>query len=214
MSNAILPAITPTSGGSGWNWKLPLKCFPSFKTLVQTPANNRGELRISLTQWPIWLFEMEIPYIFGDPETINSGYQELIGFYGQVQGQADDWLFDWPDNNQITTPQVIGIGDGVTVTTPIYHGIGGMNELIQNFKSLPNDLYRRLGTESQFIQHRRLRKPYVQYGTSNGQQVAWIGSWYTRCRFLEDELQDLQLIRAGSNPLWTLKSLKFKSVLI
>ena len=200
---------------SGFSWK-PMKATPQFKTLVQTPTNNRGELLISLAQYPIFLFELKIPFIFGDPEQINVGFQKLIGFYGQMQGQGDTWLFDWPGNNQVTTPEVIGVGNGVGLAANLTHAIGGMVELIQNPKSMPT-MY--VGgaplLPSQFSIDVYGNVTFVT-PPPNGYTIAWTGSWYTRCRFLADELQDLHMVRQGgsSKSLWQLKSLKFKSYLL
>lgn len=215
MSQLIFPAVTIPAATGGFDWKLPIKITPQYKTLVQTPSNNRGELRVSLTQYPIFLFEMEIPYIFGDPDLVNDGFQQLLGFYGAMQGSADDWLFDWLGNNAVTAPEVIGVGDGVSTTAVLTHGIGGMVELIQNPKSVPTVYVGGAAlSPSQFSIDAYGNVTFVTPPPLND-TVAWLGSWYTRCRFLDDQLQDLQMIRGGgSSSLWNLKSLKFKSVLL
>lgn len=209
----IFPSVD-TTRVAGFNYKLPLKISPSYKTLRETPANNRGEVRISLTRYPIWMFEMEVPYIYGDPDIVNDGFQQLIGLYGQCQGGAGPFLFDWLGNNTVSN-QVIGNGDGITTTFPMIHTIGGMVELIQNFKSTPTIFVNGVAQGSGAFS-------IDQYGTLSlasapgpGVPVSWSGSWYTLCSFLEDELQTLTLIRGnGASSLWTLKSLKFKSVLL
>lgn len=215
MSQSIFPAIT-TPLVSGFRYGLP-KISPKYSTLVQTPANNRGELRISLTQYPLFTFEIDLPAIFGDPSSINSGWQQIIGFYGAMQGAADDWLFDWPDNDTVTTPEVIGVGNGSGLTGVMTHSIGGMVELIQNFKAMPT-VY--VGgaplTSNQFSIDSVGNITFVT-PPPLGDTIAWLGSWYTRCRFLADELQDLQMVRGngnGATSLWQLKSLKFVSVLL
>lgn len=213
MSNAIFPDINP--GSNGWLYKLPMNVTPQFRTLVQRPANNRGVLRISTTPFPIFTFNLELPYIFGRPTDINNGYQQIIGFYGQMLGQADDWLFSWPGNNTIVTPNVFGIGDGLTKQFFLTKKVGGMLELIQNFVTDSPVIY--VGgsvVNTWSIDQSGL----LTFATapSIGLQLAWSGSFYYRCRFLEDSLQDLQLIRAGDGQpdMWNLKSLKFESILL
>lgn len=216
MSNAIFPTPQPVTG---WNWKLPLKVTPRYSTLVQTPSDNRGELRVSLTQYPVFDFDMEIPYVFGNPANPLGAWAQVIGFYGQMAGQADDWLFDWPGNDTITQPQTIAIGDGNTLSFDMTHAMGGMYELIQNFQSLPiiyvNGVAQSTSTWSLdsfgvliFATPPALHAP-----------IAWTGSWYYRCRFMEDSLQDLMWVRGASGindggGMWVLKTLKFKSLLL
>lgn len=216
MSNAIFPAVTDPLN-SGWNWKLPLKATPSFNTLVSRPSNNRGVLAVSLSQYPVFKFEMELPGIFGDPQVINDGFQQIIGFYGQMQGQGDTWLFDWPGNDLVpsTSPQVVGIGNGVGTTAVMTHSIGGMTELIQNFMGMPTVYVGGSPLSLSAYSIDAYGNLTLATPPPNGYTIAWSGGFYTRCRFTEDELQDLQLIRgSGGNSLWTLKSLKFESELI
>lgn len=216
MSQAIFPAVTEPLT-SGWNYGLPLKATPRFKTLVQTPTSNRGQVRISLTPWPIWDFELQLPGIFGDPQTFNAGYQQIIGFYGQMAGAANDWLFDFPGNDTVpsTSPQVIATGDGVTTIFAISHAIGGMLELIQNFKAGSPSIYLGGVLQTSGYAIDAYGNLYFNSAPAGGVQIAWSGSWYTRCRFLDDALQDLQLIRGnGATSLWQLRSLKFESVLL
>lgn len=134
MLYPIFPTVD-TTRAAGFNWKLPLKVSPSFRTLVQTPANNRGEVRIALTQYPLWKFEMDLPYIYGDPDLATAGFQSIIGFYGQNQGAAGPWLFDWPGNDtataQVITPgqnflfwsqdfsQAVWVPNGNGASTPV-----------------------------------------------------------------------------------------------
>lgn len=212
MSEAIFPSINP--GPSGWLWKLPFKATPMFRTSIYTPANNRGELAVSLTLFPIFMFEFDIGYMFGKPTDANNGYQQFVGFYGQMLGQASTWLFSWPGNNTIATPEVIGIGDGTTTQFLITRMTGGMKELLQNFQNLT--IYVGGAPLTPFDWS------IDTYGVltlntapAGPQQISWSGSWYYRCRFLSDSLQDLTLIRGGTGPdFWTMKSLKFKSLLV
>jgi Conserved hypothetical protein 2217 (DUF2460) len=209
----IFPAIDPTRL-TGFNWGM-FKASPSFKTLVQTPANNRGELRVALTQYPIWMFDFPFPVIMGDPETVNYGYQQLIGFYGQMQGQAGAFLFDWPGNDTVALQQ-IAVGNGSTLVFPMYVAIGGMIELIQNFIGAPL-IY--VGGVLQSGGYAIDQYGNLSFGEppGSGFAIQWSGSYYRLCRFLADELQELQLVRGRGGALqslWQLKSLKFKSLLL
>lgn len=98
MSNLVFPMPAPPQG----SWAFPVKKTPSYKTLVQTPASNRGENRVSLTPNPIYMFEYDFSYLKGDFQTLGSAIANLMGFYQAVRGTSDDWLFLDPYDNGIT----------------------------------------------------------------------------------------------------------------
>jgi hypothetical protein len=120
------------------NWAWPVKKVPSFKTIIQTPASNRGEVRLALAQYPIWKFEYDFSYLKGDYQTAGA-MQNLIGFYGNVQGCAQDWLFSDPYDNAVLVgaPAVFGYGDGVTTQFQLLRTVAGMSDLIQNLNGNP-----------------------------------------------------------------------------
>ena len=118
----------------------PIKKSPGYKTLVQTPANNRGEVRISLTPYPIWVWDLDLDYLKGDMSSgsVSSAFQEIVGFFGQMQGPASDWLYQDPyDNNCVG--QLLGDGDGVTQQFQLVRNTGGMVDLMQT--ALPTAVY-------------------------------------------------------------------------
>ena len=135
MSNLIFPTFTPNLGGPTW----PVKKTPSFKTIIQTPANNRGENRISLTPFPIWKFELDFNYLSGDFSQNASALAQLAGFFGKVGGAAQDWLYSDPYDNSVpsSSPSIFGYGDGSTLQFPLVRQVGGMNDLIQNLNGNP-----------------------------------------------------------------------------
>ena len=129
MSNLLLPTLRQPRVLS-WGW--PVKKTPSFSTVVQTPASRRGEVRVSLTPVPVWNFELDLTYIYGDLNQTNTGIQQLLDFYQRVQGASDDWLFLDPYDNLQTT-QLIGYGDGVNKTFQIGRSVNGLSfEPLQN----------------------------------------------------------------------------------
>jgi len=136
VSNVIFPAPVAQSWGVTW----PIKKSPSYKTLQQTPANNRGEVRISLTPYPIWVWELDLDYLKGDMSTgsVNSSFQEITGFFGQMQGAASDWLYQDPYDNSCTG-QILGYGDGTTQQFQLVRNTGGMVDLMQT--ALPSAVY-------------------------------------------------------------------------
>ena len=116
MSNLVFPSISP---GTGWSWHWPIKKTHKFTTLVQTPASQRGELRIPLQTFPIWLFGYDISYMKGSASVSSSFFAQILGFYGLVQGAADDWLFQDIYDYIVGSFQATGsVTSGQFVTTP------------------------------------------------------------------------------------------------
>jgi hypothetical protein len=134
MSNLIFPSFTATNGGPAW----PVKKTPSFRTIVQIPANNRGENRISLTPYSIWKFELAFELLKGDYATA-SALQTLAGFMGQVGGANLDWLYDDPYDDTVTQAMgVFGYGDGATTQFQLQRQVGSLNDIVQNLKGAPS----------------------------------------------------------------------------
>jgi len=136
VSNLLLPNLRQPRNLS-WGW--PVKKTPSYSTIVQTPASRRGEVRISLTPNPVWNFEIDLTYIYGDLQTANSAIKSLLGFYNTVKGASDDWLFLDPYDN-LLTGELLGYGDGVTTQFQFCRTLGfGGFEMMQTV--FPTALY-------------------------------------------------------------------------
>ena len=135
MSNLIFPIPTLPGGSRGW----PIKKWPVNSTIIQTPASKRGELAISLTPFCLWQFEMTFPYLGGVLTDPTSALARVVGFFNQVGGQANDWLYDDPYDDTITAaaPAQFGIGDGVTTAFQLVRQISGYNDIIQNLNGTP-----------------------------------------------------------------------------
>lgn len=89
--------VFPLSFGSAVGF--PIKTTPRFSTIIQTAASGRGQIRIPTMQFPLWDFEINISYLTGDNQGVNTPWQQLINFYMGVQGAASDWLFLHPYDN-------------------------------------------------------------------------------------------------------------------
>jgi len=207
-------AIFPTPALGVWNWKWPVKKTPSYKTLVQTPAANVAELRVSLTSYPIWSFELDISYLMGDGNASASAYQTIVGFLGSMQGQAGQFLYDDPEDDLVksATPAncTPATGDGATTLFQTTRQIGAMADLIQNFNGTPI-IY--LGGVAQATGWTLDNHGNLTFTTApgSGVTVQWSGAFYFLCRFLEDEWTDLQ---EDLYQIWSLSALKWKSLLV
>ena len=140
MSNLVFPSDIGQgiSGANEFGFKLPFKKTPLWHTLTQLPISNRGEVRISTTTYPVWMYEMDLAWMRGDfsPSYVSSAFQEILGFYGKVGGMSLDWLFS-DDNDNTVTNAVIGYGDGESSEFQLVRQVGGLNDIIQNVNGNP-----------------------------------------------------------------------------
>lgn len=227
MSISVFPSEIgqDVNGANAWGFKLPVKKTPSFKTTRQMPANNRGELAISLTQYPIWEWEMTLAYMRGDysPAQYASALQLIVGFYGQMQGSAGEWLYFDPNDNGSNSTTVasglgianltynsVGTGDGHNNAFLLTRSIGGMTDLIQNFAAGYPLVYVAGVLQSPTLYSIDLYGNLLfTSAPALGQVVAWYGQFYFLCRF-DDDKWALEGFRSG---LWRVDPLKFHSIL-
>ena len=131
--------------------------------------------------------------------------QTLLGFFLQCQGQFGTFLYIDPSDNAVTA-QLIATGDGVTTVFPLQRTIGGFTEPVSTVTGLS-------GVTVNGI-------PQTGFGVSGPNAVtlsspppagALIAASFTYaflCRFSDDQ-QDFENVMNG---LWTLASLKFRSI--
>lgn len=223
MSVSVFPDVI---GQTNWKFRLPVKKTPSFHTIIQTPENRVGEIRIALQTYPRWEFEYDLAYMLGDatPAQITSAYQSIVGFYGQMKGAANDWLYFDPDDNGSSKTQrtlslgladlqqnSIGTGDGVTTDFSLTRPIGALTDLIQNFHTGYPLVYKAgvLQTAAQYSINFQGTLHFVT-APAAGNSITWAGQWYFRCRFLDDQWDNLQSIKQR---MWKNSSIKFISLL-
>ncbi len=209
MGNAIATFPVPALGQ--WNYRWPVKKTPSYKTLIQTPASNVAELRVSLTPYPIWIFELDVSYFIGNPIGADTAYRDLVGLYGQMQGAAGQFYYQDPYDFQVQLANCTPAkGDGTTTLFVMTRQVGGLQDLIQNFIVSPT-VY--LGGVAQTSGYTIDNHGTLTFTTApaSGVAVQWSGNFYYLCRFLDDEWTDMQ---QDLLDVWSNSALKFKSILV
>jgi uncharacterized protein (TIGR02217 family) len=157
------------------------------------------------------MFDYDISYLKGDMGVANpSGLQNLVGFFGSVQGAAQDWLFNDPSDNSVTDMQ-FATGDGFTVAFQLIRSVGGMPDIIQNLNGVP--VIKINGNVVLLANYSISTTGVVTFTTPpvNTGILTWTGSFFFRCRFEEDTLAELQ---EELFQIWGLSSLKFRSVIL
>lgn|SRR5574340_65617 len=121
MSNLVYPVLQ----GLGWD----IKKTPEFHTILQRSASLK-ELRVSLTAYPTWHFEINYDYLS------SSDLHTLANFFMLHAGSWDSWLFDDVTDDTTNGDMLFATGDGTTTAFQITRTLvsGGFAEQIQNLK--------------------------------------------------------------------------------
>lgn len=190
MSNAIL---TFPPGLQFGNVKK-----PTFSTNVQRSVSGR-EVRLGLMAYPLW--ELSFAFEFLRNYTTFNEFKSLVGFWLQRRGALDSFLYSDPDDNSTTDFQ-FGTGTGTQTKFQLMRSFGGFIEPVQNVNLLTNIKRAGVVTAAYTIDANGL----VTFTNPPpaGQAITWTGSYYWRCRFLDDSIEPSQFMK----DLWELKKLQ------
>lgn len=211
MSNLVFPNLTSPQGGVTKGF--PFKKWPEFNTLLDTPGSNRGEFTTSLTPYPIWNFELDVPYLSGNLNDPNSALAQAVGFWTAMRGKYDTFLFNDLSDNIITQATQFGVGDGSTTAFWLSRQIGNLGvDAIQNLNGNPkiyiNNVLKTITTDYTISSTGVVT--FTSAPAANA-ILTWTGSFYFRCRFKDDALQDLQMDAPG---IWSCKTFSFHTVIL
>lgn len=191
------------------NFGFPTKT-PSFKTIVQQTASLRGEIRVSLTPYPIWTWDFPVNWMKGSEQDQNSVYQYMLGFFLSMGGQFSDFLYEDPYDNQIPdgSPAYFGSGDGSTVNFQLVRPIGMGRDIVQNLNGTPKIYINGTQTTPSGMD----ASGVVTFSSppASGAILTWSGSFYYRVRFDSDSQDYKQFM----DRLWSMDSLKLRSVIL
>lgn len=205
MSNSIFPIPAFPNGSRGWD----IVKYPVFNTIIQTPVSKRGETRISTTPYCVWEFQMTFPYVKGTFNDSTSYLNQIAGFYMQMQGAANSWLYDDPQDDTITAPVSFGTGDGVTKAFQLSRPIGAYQDIIQNLNGTPTIYINGVSTTAFSINS--LGVITFTSAPAVNAVLTWTGRYYFRCRFKNDSLDQLKQIFTNH---WTIQTLEWTSIIL
>jgi uncharacterized protein (TIGR02217 family) len=144
-----------------------------------------------------------------------TAYRDLLGFYMAMGGAGNSFLYLDPDDNTVTptgtdgsTAGFLGIGDGATTTFQLIRQIGIGQDIVQN----PITVVPYLNGSPQATGWTLGYGGIVTFASppANGVVVQWGGQFYFRLRFLDDVIDDLEMILYG---VWD-ATIKLQSVLL
>jgi uncharacterized protein (TIGR02217 family) len=195
MSNLVFPSTM-----NGYLWDSKKK--PVFNNLTHSSATGR-DVRIALYDQPVYEFTLSNQWLTrADKDT-------LIGFFVARRGMFDSWLY--LDEDGVVTAQTFGTGDGVATAFQLLKATVNALEIVNNLVSSPliyiNGVLKTIGTHYSVSATGLIT--FVTVPTA-GAVLAWTGSAYYRCVFLEDTLAYNQF----ASRLYDCSEIKFKGSLV
>lgn len=196
MSDTVLPS-------------LPGLAFPGGRTAIW-----KGERLETLsgrvfpnTRWtyPKWRFRMRYEFLrqrHAYP-TLKE-YEDLVGFWNNLAGPHDTFLFTDPEGSSVTDQQ-FGTGDGSRKVFALQRLYGGHLEPIGKTNGAITVKVNGNSTSSYTLVDGRI----IEFNSApaNSAVLTWSGSYYLRCRFVDEEL-DADQFMAG---LYSVAGIEFET---
>jgi hypothetical protein len=197
------PPSFPSLPGQGWS----VHKRPTFATLVASHVSGR-EVRDALYQYPLWEFELTFDALASDSRAGlgAQSLQSLMGLFLQCQGQVGTFLYSDPTDNAAVA-QAFAVADGATIAFTFARALGGFLEPVGWVTSVTSVTLNGVNQASGWS----VAAPNVLTFASApaaGAIVAASFAYAFQCRFLDDT-EDFEQFMQN---LWTVKSLKFRSV--
>jgi uncharacterized protein (TIGR02217 family) len=165
---------------------------------------SRSGRRFASTQWtyPIWVYRLSYEFLRrsgGDAEL-----DALVGFFNQVRGSWDTFLFADPDDNAVAA-QTIGIGDGVNRDFALVRTIGAFAEPIGARNGAITVTANGAATTAYVLIENRIVR--MNTAPANGVVMRWTGSYHMRCVFTEDRMN----LEKFMSHLWSGEAVEFET---
>lgn len=196
--------VFPTLPGQGWS----VTKTPMFSTRVANHVSGR-EVRVANYAHGLYAFEVLFNGLDSSRQYSGLQYQSLqtlMGFYNACQGQLGTFLYADPTDNSAGNA-VFGTGDGSTTAFSLARPLSStFSEPASYVLSIGNVTINGVATSAYTF----AAPNTVTFTTapSSGAILAATYLFAFQCRFLSDSLE-LENFMQG---LWSVKSLKFRSV--
>lgn len=183
---------------------------PMFKTNAQEAITGK-ESRQSLSIYPQFRFNLQYEWL--DDIASTSDLKTLVGFFGYHRGAYDSFLYTDPTYNSVTA-QLFGTGNGTTTAFQLIATYGnsalpGTTEIVQNLNGAPS-IYDNGSLRSTPTHYSIGPTGIVTFVSPpvSGHLLTWTGSFYYRCRFMDDDMDFEQFMYR----FWAAKKVSFKSI--
>lgn len=114
MSNAIFPSLRGVAAERD--------STPVFDNIIQRAAGGR-RYALGKRFYPVWRIRLKFNFL--RQKLTHTELADLEGFFLQRHGNLDSFLYRDREWNTVATPQVFGIGDGVTKDFRLVYPRGG-----------------------------------------------------------------------------------------
>ncbi len=192
MSNQVFPTLP----GLTWN----VVRAPQWATRIQKAVSGK-EFRSAWMSAPIYTFRLSYE-VLREAASFQE-IQQLVAFFNNVRGSFDSFLYSDPNDNSITA-QNFGTGNGVQTAFQLMRGYGGNLEAVGQLNGAPSIYLNGVLQAAGFTVG---SNGLVTFTTAPvaGSALTWTGSYYYRCRFLQDTLEFNEFM----NNLWEAKKVEF-----
>jgi uncharacterized protein (TIGR02217 family) len=204
--------VFPTLPGLGWS----VLRSPKFSTRIQKAISGR-ELRVLDQPYPIWTWTLVYNILRDAHDTrggnaLGTGFDELrtlAGFFLQMQGAFQSFLFDDPSDDTVTG-QALGIGNGSFTVFQLLRsfGPGGAFEPITAPHVVSHVYVDGIDPGGWTVDP---LTGLVTMGSApaGGTAITADFTYYFRVRFVDDAAEFENFLYQ----LWSLKQIKFESTL-
>jgi hypothetical protein len=135
MSTEVFPASAAPGVYTGTSGEMQLRgasystlATPTFKNKVSEHSGG-GETRTGYWAYPKWDFSLSFDWLPNTTKATNTDFKTLCGFFLQMNGSFDSFLFRAPDDHRVED-EVLYVCDGVSVEYDLYRKMGTYAEPI------------------------------------------------------------------------------------
>ncbi len=193
----------PTLPGQGWS----VKKTPIFSTRISPHVSGR-EVRASLYAHALYQFELTWEGLDSSgqfPSLQAQSLQTLMGFWLACGGQFSTFLYADPTDGSASA-QTIATGDGATRVFTFGRTIGGFFEPVSYVTAVSSVTVNGVATSAYSLTAPNTIT--LTAAPASGAIIAATFAYAFQCRFLDDSVE-FENFMSG---LWSVKSLKFRSV--
>lgn len=195
MSDAVLPSFP----GLAWN----VARSPVFHTIIKPSVSGR-EFRAAQYVSPRWKYKLSYEVLRARSALLEM--QQLAAFFNACAGSYDTFLYLDPDD-KTATAAVFGTGDNSTTAFQLLRPFGGFTEPVYALLGSPS-IYKNGVLQASGYTISSTGVVTFATAPATGVTLTWTGTFYWRCRFVQDQLEFNQFMKN----FWDLRALEFITV--
>lgn len=204
MSDSLFPTLKGLT--------YPISKTPTWNTVKNKTVTGLPTF-IQCYTYPWYNFKLQFSYL-EDTNDRADDIQSLMGFYNNVGGAGQDFLFaDMKFENNSVTNQTFGSGDGTSTEFRLARSYGAFAEPVFGILINPvitSTLYDVTTTMRVDVDFTWSTQALITFTSPPAKHsiLKWTGDWYYRCHFKEDTSEFVQMFYNG----WSLDELNLESM--